>query len=126
VKRLALFFAIAWWTQGALCVLPLGFSHAHASEPAASRHDHHASAPAPEPARGHHSQEDPSCAEHCASLSRALASQAPQPEPRGSEFALLPLDLVPAAVLPLLAPGSAVARGQPPPGLARANPILRI
>ena len=127
MRRLALLFAIAWWAQGALCVLPLGGSHAHAvvSESAVSDHDHHASAPSPDPASGHHSEDDPSCADHCASLSRALVSSAPQPEPGGSSYALLPLGLSPTATALALAP-VAVARGQPPPGLTRSNPILRL
>ena len=122
MRRWALLVAIAWWAQGAFCLLPIGSAHAHDSAQA----HHHAATPEPTSTGGHHSQDDPSCAEHCASLSRALASQAPQPAPCGSGFALLPRDVSLAVAIPMLAPGCAVARGQPPPGLARANPILRI
>lgn len=126
MKRLALLFAIAWWTQGALCVLPFGPAHTHeiAGETAASGADHHAAAPEPA-AGGHHSKDDPSCAEHCASLSRALGSHAPQAEPSGTLFVMLLPASAPAPVLPPLAGAAAVARGQPPIDLARANPILR-
>jgi hypothetical protein len=121
VRRWALLVAIAWWAQGALCLLPVASAHAHDS---AQAHQH-AATPEPTSTGGHHSQDDPSCAEHCASLSRALTAQTPQLASSGSLLAFLPLDLFRALVAPELAPGSAVARGQPPPGLARANPILR-
>ena len=122
MTRWALLVAIAWWAQGALCLLPVASAHAHDSAQA----HHHAATPEPTSTGGHHSQDDPSCAEHCASLSRALVSQTPQPEPCGSQLTLVPLGFSPTEAGPLLARGLAVARGQPPRGLSRSNPILRV
>lgn len=136
LKRLALALALLWCAQGPLCFL-MGFpfvgSH-HGTADGAPDHarllgeaHEHASAtpPAPEAPAHHSSGEDPACAEHCASLDRALAADAAQHEPPAGVIAFVatvpadPLDGAPAAQLHR-------AREQPPPDLLLHISALRI
>ena len=81
MRRLALIFALFWWAQGAVCLLP---GLLHAQDPAAvvaecgghSAHEHHG-ASAPDDASTRAPEHDAGCEQHCASLARALSSMAP-------------------------------------------------
>jgi len=126
VKRLALLFAIFWWAQGPLCLLPLVHAQGSASSDAAAQH-HHAAAPAT-PESGHQHDpgaDDSSCAEHCASLARALSPATPQASEPASLWALPAASLF-LGEIPRLASPSGVARERPPLDLLLRNATLRI
>jgi len=126
VKRLALSFAIFWWAQGPLCLLPVDHAHASASSGAAAQH-HHAAPATPE--SSHHpgpGTDDSGCAEHCTSLGRALSPAAPQANAPASPWLPLPEASPRLGEIPSLASPSEVARERPPPDLLLRNATLRI
>ena len=127
VKRLALLFAMFWWAQGPLCLLPSVHAHATASSDAAAQH-HHGSAPST-PESGHHPDpgtDDSGCAEHCASLERTLSPATPQASAPASQWIPLPAASLFLGGVPRLASPSGVARERPPPDLLLRNATLRI
>jgi hypothetical protein len=82
LKHLALMFALFWWAQGAVCLIP-GLAHAHSgsAEVSGTEHADHA-------AHGHHGvsvpddgseptpESDAGCEQHCASLAQAVSPAA--------------------------------------------------
>jgi hypothetical protein len=125
VKRLAPILALLWWAQGPLCLLGADASHAHApSERAAAHADHHADHGAPA-APLDPGTDEPSCAEHCASLAQAVPAGAvfAPPSPAALSFATPE-----AAILPSLARARRTvhALDLPPPEPPFRTTILRI
>ena len=130
MKRLALIFALFWWAQGAVCLLP---GLARAQDPVAvgaecgghSSHQHH-DASEPGPASTPAPEHDAGCEQHCASLARALSPLAPV-VPLGTTL-WLPLE--PPKTQP--APREVAARvvdshhGPPPRDLVVTNASLLI
>ena len=127
MKRSALLAVIFWWLQAPVCLLPVASSHTHIASQATREHHHEA--PPAAPASGHHrhrGSDDSGCAEHCASLARALSPAAPQPIALASPWILLPVASLSPGENPRLAAPSEVAREQPPPDLLLQDATLRI
>ena len=125
MKRLALFFAVFWWAQGPLCLLPSG--HAHAASSGAVDQHHHAAPGNSE--SSHHTDpatDESGCAEHCASLERALSPAAPQADAPASAWIPLPEASSYQGEVPRFASPSGGARERPPPDLLLRNATLRI
>jgi hypothetical protein len=132
LRRVALIFALFWWAQGAVCLLP-GLSHAHSGVLATTGAEH----PDPEAhaRRGASEQRDANaprpddesdCEQHCASLSQALSPAASAI----AWIAALWLPLATPEVQPSIrrvATGNLDSRqGPPPPNLVIKNASLLI
>lgn len=127
VKRLALLLSFLWGVQFAVCVLADGDGHAHggAAEAATVVEHHHAGheeAPPIAPAR----EGAPSpCAEHCASLARAMPGHAPVAAPGAASL----MTLSPSVVLVVRAPDALLLRSASerlPPDRPLRTTILRL
>ena len=127
MRRSALLVAIFWWVQGPLCLLPLASSHAHGPE-ATQASAHHEHAPSPPNSNHQHdpSTDDSGCAEHCASLSRALSPVTPQESAAPSLWIPVPAASLFLGEIPRFASPSGLARERPPPDLLLRNATLRI
>jgi len=129
MKRVALLLAFLWWGQTPLCLLADGELHAHGSGGAAAASSHqHAGHGAPTPSATEDGglPDDPSCAEHCASLAQALpvtATSSAAPPAGGFAMPVQAPAMVPAA--PGLWRLAAVLR-EPAPEPSRPSSVLRL
>jgi hypothetical protein len=136
VKLFALLLAILWWAQEPLCHWPSAESHQHTGARAGGHaqggHDHHAGSDA---AHGHDDlgsgppapPEDFGCAEHCASLARAVPAHSPQSQPPAGPALFTLQDARPVLhACPRLRAHSGGAREAPPADLLLLASVLRI
>lgn len=132
LRRLALIFALFWWAQGSVCLLP-GLSHAHSGALATTGAEHpdheahaHLGASGQRDASAPHPDGGSGCEQHCASLSQALS-------PAASAIAWIATLWLPLATpevqpsIPRVATGNLASHhGPPPPNLVITNASLLI
>ena len=132
LRRLALIFALFWWAQGAVCLLP-GLSHAHSGSlatTAAVHPDHEAQAghgaSGQRDANAPRPDGDSGCEQHCASLSQALSPAAPAIPWIVTLWLPLGTPEVQPAMLRIATRSLDSHQGPPPPDLVITNASLLI
>ncbi len=82
MKHLALTFALLWWAQGAVCLIP-GLAHSHGEAAVVSGAEHvdhamhaHHGVSVPEQESAPTQDGDDGCEQHCASLAQAISPTA--------------------------------------------------
>jgi len=132
LRRLALIFALFWWAQGAVCLLP-GLSHAHSEANAATAAEHlDHEAHAHHGASGEHDANAPlpdgdsGCEHHCASLSQALSPTSPAIPWTVTLWLPLATPTVMPAMLRVAKRSLDSHHGPPPPNLVLTNASLLI
>jgi hypothetical protein len=127
VKRFALLLTFLWWAQFPVCVLADGGGHAHgeAAQEATVAEHHHTGQDSPPPSAPEREGGPSSCAEHCASLARAMPGQAATPAPGVATLMIL----LPGTSFSLPAPHALELRSAPerlPPDRPLRTTILRL